>query len=127
VRVYSTRGRRLRWRVALITGIAAFAIVALIYTVPELVAGRSVGGSGRATTLWGGKSSHRTSRHKGTTTSTTTSTTPSQTTTTPQQTQSTPAPQETTAVPQATTPQTTAVPPAATTPQATTPAAPPSQ
>src|SRR3954453_16992091 len=77
VRVYSTRGRRLRWRLALITGLLGFAICVVLFTVPELIAGSSVGrGSGHATTLFGGP------RHHSSSTSTTTSTTQTSTTAT---------------------------------------------
>jgi hypothetical protein len=42
-----------RWRIALLTGIAAFAIAAVVLTVSELALGGSVGGDGR-TSLFGG-------------------------------------------------------------------------
>jgi hypothetical protein len=117
VRIYSTRDRRrrLRWRLAVLTGLLGFVICVVVYTLPELVAGKSVGSPGRATTLWGGKASHRAASTKpATTPAQTTGTTT--TTTTP--TQATPA-APTTAQPPA---QTT---PSQTTPQATTPATPP--
>jgi hypothetical protein len=44
-----------RWRIALLTGIAAFAIAAVVLTVSELALGGSVGGDGR-TSLFGGDS-----------------------------------------------------------------------
>jgi hypothetical protein len=119
VRVYSTRGRRLRWRLAVITGLLGFGIAVLAFTVPELIAGQSLGGSHK-TTIFGGGHRHRTSTTKTTTSTTSTSTqrttttetTPTQTTTvtrtatvtTPTPTtpaQTTPAP--TTAAPQSTT------------------------
>lgn len=60
VRTYGrSRGRR-HLKVAVMTGIAAFAIAAVVLTVPELIFGGSVAGSG-STTLMGG-SSHRTQK-----------------------------------------------------------------
>ena len=54
VTVYGGTGRR--WRLAVITGLAAFAIVVTLFTVPELLAGESIGrGGDRATTFFGGK------------------------------------------------------------------------
>ena len=45
-----------RWKVALASGIAAFLVVVAVFTVPELVAGKSIGRSGDSgTTLFGGK------------------------------------------------------------------------
>jgi hypothetical protein len=88
VRVYSTRGRRLRWRLAVITGLLGFGIAVVAFTVPELIAGQSLGGSHK-TTIFGGSHRHRTSTTKTTTSTTststqkttTTNTTPTQTTT----------------------------------------------
>jgi len=82
VRVYSTRARRLRWRIALITGILGFAAAAVAFTVPELIAGKSIGRSGDATTLWGGHRKH-TKKSKTTTSTTRTSTAKTETSTTP--------------------------------------------
>jgi hypothetical protein len=116
VRVYSTRSRRLRWRLAIITGLMGFAICVVLFTVPELIAGKPVSG-GNGTTLFS------TSRHKSTKSSTTT-TTVTKTTTAPTQTtattptvtttQTVPAPQSNTT----TAPPSTSVPP----PSAATPA-----
>ncbi|HEX5927136.1 MAG TPA: hypothetical protein VFY45_25170, partial [Baekduia sp.] len=86
VHVYSTRGRRLRWRLAVITGLLGFAICVVLYTVPELISGKSIGRGGDATTLWGG---HRNHTKKSTTTQTTTTTTPTSTATTPRTTDET--------------------------------------
>jgi hypothetical protein len=80
VRVYSTRGRKLRWRLAVITGLLGFAICVVLYTVPELISGKSIGRGGDATTLWGG---HRNHTKKSTTTQTNTTTTPTSTATMP--------------------------------------------
>jgi hypothetical protein len=77
VRVYSTRGNRMRLRVAVVTGLLAFALVVAFYTVPELIAGQSVGRSGHATTFFPGKAE----KHTKSTTTTSTSTTQSNTTT----------------------------------------------
>jgi hypothetical protein len=133
VSVYSTRGRRLRWRLALVTGLLGFGICVLLYTVPELVSGGSLGRHAHsATTLFGGHSRHHrsgttsTTRTTGTTgtTSTTTSTTKT-TKTTPDQTrttQTTTTPQPSVATPQSTTapPATSSATPSSTAPQAST-------
>lgn len=106
VRVYSTRGRRLRWRLAVLTGLLGFGICVVLYTVPELISGKSIGHGGRATTLWGGHRNHtKKSRTTQTTKTTPASTvtvptttdetktvTQTQTVTTPTPTQATPAP-----------------------------------
>jgi hypothetical protein len=102
-RIYGTR--RNRWRIAIATGLAAFAVVAAVMTVPELVSGSSLFNN-RGTTLWGGTSRHH--RSTTTTTTTTTSTTRTVTTTTPTQTVTVPAQTTpTTTVPAQTTPTTT--------------------
>src|SRR5690242_11003019 len=64
VRVYSSSSplRARRWKIAVATGLLAFAVVAIIYTVPELVAGASIGNGHRATTLFGGTSRHHSRR-----------------------------------------------------------------
>jgi len=113
----SGRGRR-NWRVAIVTGLLGFVVAAVLFTVPELVAGESASGGGRGTTIFGGKQ-----RDSGT--PATTTTTPEETVTTPQeeggavtvppQTVTTPPPAATTPeVPPATTtaPTTTTLPPA---------------
>ena len=96
-------GRR-AWQTAIVTGLLGFLVAAVIITVPELVSGTSVTGSGGKTTLLGG---HR----KPAATTTTTETTPTRTQTAPTET-ITVAPVETTTVPPA---ETTTVPPAETT------------
>jgi len=129
VRVYSTRGRLLRWRLAVITGLLGFVICVAFYTVPELISGKSIGRDGEATTLWGGRRNH-TKKSTTTTQTTTTTTAPTgtattptrtdetktvtqtQTVTTPTPTQATPAPS--TAAPSAT--PTTVAPPTTTAP-----------
>jgi hypothetical protein len=131
VRVYSTRGRRLRWRLAIVTGLLGFAVCVVVYTVPEVIAGKSVGRSGHATTFFPGKAKRESKPATSTTTGTGTTTTAPNTTTQPAQTVTqtvtTPAaPPETpsTAAPAApapdqstsTTPPTPDVPPAQTTP-----------
>ena len=128
VRVYSTRGRRLRWRIAVLTGLLGFGICVVLYTVPELISGKSIGHGGRATTLWGG---HRNHTKKSTTTpQTTTTTAPTSTATTPTttnetktvtqtQTVTTPTPTPTTSAPSTAAPAatpSTAAPPSTTTP-----------
>jgi hypothetical protein len=116
VRVYSTRGRRLRWRLAVVTGLLGFAIAVLALTVPELISGQSLGGSHR-TTIFGGSHRHHTSTTETTTSTTgtstqrttTTETTPTQTVTRTQ-TVTTPAPTRTTPPAQTTTTPTTSAP-----------------
>ncbi|MGZ6696564.1 MAG: hypothetical protein ACXVFL_13110 [Solirubrobacteraceae bacterium] len=130
-RVYGTRagGIQRRWKVAVITGLIAFVGVVAIFTLPELVAGRSVTSGSAHTTFFGGhrsRSSSSTTHTETTTTATqsttTTQTTPTTTTTTPSQT----TPTTTTTTPSQTTPTTTTPPPAAAPPAqtTTTPAAP---
>jgi hypothetical protein len=127
VHVYSTRGRLLRWRLAVFTGLLGFGICVVFYTVPELISGKSIGRGGEATTLWGGHRNHpkkpATTQTTTTTTQTSTATTPTttdetktvtqtQTVTAPTPTQTTPAP-STTAPPatrSTTAPQSTTVP-----------------
>jgi hypothetical protein len=49
-----------RIRIALITGLLAFAAVVVVFTVPELVSGSSIGGGGsHRTTLFGGTATKR--------------------------------------------------------------------
>ena len=100
---YHDAGRRRRnWRVAIVTGLLGFLVAAVLFTVPELVAGESASGGGRSTTLFGGS--------KGATgtpaDTTTTTTTPTKTVTTPEE--------ETVTVPPETV---TTPPPAVTTPE----------
>lgn len=122
VKVYSTRGRRLRWRLAVITGLLGFGIAVLAFTVPELIAGESLGGSHK-TTIFGGHHTKKGSSSTKTTTSTTststtqtstTETTPTETTTvTETQTVTTPSettPTQTTPTPSSATPQSTTAP-----------------
>ncbi len=78
-----------RWQLALVTGSVAFAIVVGVFTVPDLLAGRSITGNGRTTTFFGGsanakKTTRPTTTVPSTTTPTTTAkTTPAQTATKP--------------------------------------------
>jgi hypothetical protein len=122
VSIYSTRSRRLRWRLAVLTGLLGFVVCVVVYTVPEVIAGGSIGRPGHSTTFFSG-SNHSNKSSKGTTstTTTTTETTPAQTDTQPAatvtQTVTTPAP-----APSQTTPPAGAAP---ATPQTTTPATPP--
>jgi hypothetical protein len=131
VRVYSTRGRRLRWRLAVVTGLLGFAVCVVLYTVPELITGQSVGDPNSATTFFSG--SHRRSAPTKQPTQTTTSTTttaPTTTATTPGATTTEPTPTVTTTVTTpAAPPQTTTTPavpgPGQTTPTDTTGTPPP--
>ena len=88
---------RPRWRLAVLTGLLAFAIVVALYTVPDLLAGHSIIDNGQPTTFFGGsatankKASHTstvtsssstTTVRKSTSTTTVTKTAPARTTTT---------------------------------------------
>ena len=69
-----TQAGRPRWRWAVVTGLLAFAIVVAIFTVPDLLAGRSITGDGQPTTFFGGSSSSNDHETSTTTTSTPTTT-----------------------------------------------------
>jgi hypothetical protein len=115
IRTYGASQRRrprVHLKVALITGIVAFALAAAALTLPELIFGGAIS-SHHSTTLFGGGSSKKTSDTTKAKDQKNTSTQPSQQQTTPAQT----TPQRTT--PQQTTPQQTT--PQQTTPQQTTP------
>ena len=81
VTVYGSGGGS-RWspkrvRLAVITGLLAFGIVVAVFTLPELVAGKSIGGGGaQRTTLFGGTATKQksTSEPKDKTTATPTAT-----------------------------------------------------
>ena len=109
VRVYrtSSRPRRVHMKVAIVTAAIAFAIAAIVLTVPELVFGGSVA-THRKTTFFGGHAGRHAKKHESTQTapSSGTATQPSQSQTTSQPKQ---APAQTT--PEQTTTSTT--PPAA--------------
>lgn len=53
-----------RWRLAVITGLLGFVISVVVFTVPELIAGGSASGGGRATTVFGGKRSKDAKRER---------------------------------------------------------------
>ena len=115
MRVYRReRATGRRWKLAVATGLLAFAIGVAVMTLPELVAGRSVVSGSHHTTIFGG---HRAARTSKTTTSTEKTTTDKSTTTTDTQ------PQDTTTQPDTTTTApdgTTTTAPATPTPQSTT-------
>jgi hypothetical protein len=126
---------RPRWRLVLLTGLLAFAIVVGFYTVPDLLVGHSITGSGGATTFFssGGAAPTApagTQTQTQTQTQTVTTTVPSTTVAAPQPTTTTPttpastdtAPQQT-APPTANTPSTPTT--ALTTPGGATTTAPP--
>jgi hypothetical protein len=115
MRVYSQRPprRQVHLKVALITGLLAFAVAAAALTLPELIGGSAIGGGNRDTTLFGGGSK---SKDKQTEQQQQTGTEQQQTDTEQQPGETTPeqtAPEQT--APQQTAPQQTA-------PQQTTPA-----
>ena len=66
---------RPRWRPAVVTGLVAFAIVVALYTVPDLLAGRSITGNGQPTTFFGGSANVKKKTSPTTTVTTTTPTT----------------------------------------------------
>ena len=66
---------RPRWRPAVVTGLVAFAIVVALYTVPDLLAGRSITGNGQPTTFFGGSANVKKTSPTTTATTTTTPTT----------------------------------------------------
>jgi hypothetical protein len=125
---------RARWRLAIVTGLLAFAIVVALYTVPDLLAGRSITDNGQPTTFFGGSatvtkkarptstvttSNPTTTVTKSTPTTTVTKTAPATTTTTTTTTASaatsttstaSPAGAQTTTTPTTTTPTTSATP-----------------
>jgi hypothetical protein len=55
IQYHGRRGLR-GWRLAVLTGLLGFLICAVVFTVPELVAGGSAAGGGRDTTIFGGGS-----------------------------------------------------------------------
>lgn len=127
VKVHSTRGRRLRWRLAVVTGLLGFGIAVLAFTVPELIAGQSIGGSHK-TTIFGGHHAKKRSTTKTTTSTTSTSTSTQKTTTTETtptetttvtQTETVTTPQAETTTPSTATPQSSATPQSTATPGAT--------
>jgi hypothetical protein len=118
---------RPRWRLILVTGLAAFALVVGIFTIPELVVGHSLTGAGGSTTYFSGPSPSPPAAHApiqttpattpttttdtttttaptGTTTTTTTPTTTTDTTTTQTNTNTTTAPANTNTTTTSTTP-----------------------
>jgi hypothetical protein len=106
-----------RWRLVVLTGLLAFAIVVAVFTVPELLVGHSITGAGGSGTFLSG--GVKAAPPAGTPTTTTTTTTPTQTVTVQVQTTTVTVPATTTtpSVPTATTQ--TSPSPASTTPQAT--------
>jgi hypothetical protein len=137
MRVYRPARRvRRRWKLAIATGLLAFAIAVAAMTLPELVAGRSVVSASHDTTIFGGRrhtaASTATPVKKTKTTQDTVSTeqqtAPQDTTSTEQQQTTTtqtqpaaPAPQTQTQTTPPTQSQPTTTQPPATTPQQTTP------
>ena len=113
-----------RWGLVLATGGIAFVIVVGVFTLPDLVAGRSITGNGSATTFFGGSTSSKPKSKTMTVTepAATTVTTAAPTTTTTVPGESTTVPEPTTPAPTTTAPATTAPPPptSSTTPPPTT-------
>ena len=71
-RVYGSRvgGIQRRWKLAVATGLIAFVGVVALFTLPELVAGRSVTSGGSHTTFFGGNGTAKHSSGAGDTTTT---------------------------------------------------------
>jgi hypothetical protein len=83
---------RPRWRLAIVTGLLAFAIVVAIYTVPDILAGRSITGNGQPTTFFGATRTVSTkASHTSTVTATTSTTTVTEASPTTTVTKTTPA------------------------------------
>jgi hypothetical protein len=118
IQYHSTRGGLRGWRLAVVTGLLGFLICAVVFTVPELVAGGSIAGGGRDTTLFSSGS-----RHKSPAPVTTqTTTAPTQTVTAPpSQTVTVPPTKTVTVPPPTTTTQAAPVAPETTVPTTTTP------
>lgn len=116
---------RVRWGVIAATAAAAFVIVVGLFTVPDLIAGKSITGNGRGTTYFGGSSGSPSQSQSPKTTTTVTTTAPGiVTTTAPAPTTTVPAP-TTTTVPTSTTPAATPTATATAPAPATTTAPPP--
>jgi hypothetical protein len=114
---------RARWRAAVLTGLLAFAIVVALFTVPDLIAGRSVTGNGQPTTFFGA-STHKHTTTSPTTTVTTTSSPTTVTTTTPATSTTTATQTTKTTTTTPTSPQATSTTPSPVTPTTTTSPAP---
>jgi hypothetical protein len=71
---------RPHWRPVVVTGLLAFAIVVALYTVPDVLAGRSITGNGQASTFFGGAAGVKTKTSPTTTVTTSTPTTTATTT-----------------------------------------------
>jgi hypothetical protein len=123
VRVYSTRARRLRWRLAVITGLLGFGVAVVVFTVPELIAGQSLGGSDK-TTIFGGRHRHTKTTESTTSTSTTKTNTLTTETTPPAKTTETVTRTETVTTPAPATTTPTAPAPSTTAPSTAAPASP---
>jgi hypothetical protein len=135
IRVYRTERRRPRfgrihWKIVLATAGIAFVIAIAALTLPELLFGSSVGGSGNTTFFGGGSQTHKSDNQKTTTNEQKTTTEPQKTVTEQQtttvQTQTAPAQTTPTQTTPSTTPQQAA--PSSTTPapqQGTAPPSPP--
>jgi len=65
VRVYGSGKRSLPWKPIALTAVLAFVIGAGILTLPELIAGQSLGGGDRGTTYFGGGSRADRDRDRG--------------------------------------------------------------
>ena len=99
---------RPRWRLVLLTGLTAFAIVVGVYTVPDLVLGHSITGAGGATTFFSSGSQSPTTVQVHVETVTTPAPTPPAASPPPSSTATTPLAPET--APQPTTPTTATTP-----------------
>jgi uncharacterized membrane protein YvlD (DUF360 family) len=129
----SARRKRIAWATVLTTGLLAFVIAAVVLTVPELLAGGSIGGRDRATTLVpskkqakddGGSQSDPADEETATDERTVTETVPSEPETVTETTPSQPQQRTTPTTPQAAPRQQSTPPPTTTTPTTPTTTAP---
>jgi hypothetical protein len=124
MRVYRReRATGRRWKLAVATGLLAFAIGVAVMTLPELVAGRSVVSGTHHTTIFGGHRAAPASK-TSTPTETKTTTTDESTTTTDTQPQDTTTQPDTTTAPDGQAPATTEPAPTAPAPTQSTPTQP---
>jgi hypothetical protein len=72
---------RPHWRLVVVTGLLAFAIVVALYTVPDVLAGRSITGNGQPTTFFGGSANVKNRASPTSTVTTVTKTAPTTPTT----------------------------------------------
>lgn len=97
-------GRKLPWRTILVTGALAFVIAAAVLTLPELIAGQSIGKGNGTTSILGNRNKDKNDEE---TPATRTETVPAETETVTEPQPTTPQPQQRSKPPATTTPQST--------------------